>query len=210
MRQIFKNQDYINQFNAWAKAKRLKDWNDFSVGRHTEYEIVREYIAKVEQENLSAYTEKPLDYPTETHIDHFRKRNLYPKLTFNYSNFLVDDKNDNYGARYKDNHAKVKKETFDGTNRIFCAVTENMADFIEFTVNGTIIPKTNLSGSIVNRIKETIRVFNLNHKTLKVKRENIIIQIRNFKRGGLLENEIRTYVQPYGFPSVINWALSVL
>ena len=37
---------------------------------------------------VSAYTEEPLS--GDAHIDHFRKRDLFPNLTFDWNNLFVD------------------------------------------------------------------------------------------------------------------------
>ncbi|MBD5174421.1 MAG: TIGR02646 family protein [Bacteroidales bacterium] len=208
MRQIAKKPEDIKQFNDWAKSRKFKGWTDFSVGQKSAYEKTRDYIAANEQAHLSAYTEKPLG--DRVHIDHFRKRNLYPALTFDYSNFLVDDLNDNYGACYKDNHAgEITKATFEGDERIFCPVRENMADFIEFTIDGKMKPKTGLSAKETKRVNETIRVFNLNHKTLKDRRASIIQEINSYRMGGLSSDEIRHSLPNTGFPTLVNWTLSL-
>ena len=37
---------------------------------------------------VSAYTEEPLS--GDAHIDHFRKRDMFPNLTFDWNNLFVD------------------------------------------------------------------------------------------------------------------------
>lgn len=209
MRLINKALDDITNFNNWAKSNKLQNWSDFSSPHsqfYTAYLTVRNHIKDNEQDCLSSYTEKPLS--DSIHIDHFRNKSIYPKLTFDYSNFLVDDLNDNYGACYKDNHAGVAKSTFDGKDRIFCPVAENMADYIDFTFNGTMLPKDSLGDIDTNRVKETIRVFNLNHRTLKDKRGDIIRIIKEYKGYGLSDVCIREAMGKAGFPTLVDWVLS--
>ena len=161
MRQIKRANADISRFNSWAKQKKLREWYEFSdpfAPYFDAYKATRDHIEVLEQDCLSAYTEKPLG--SMIHIDHFRKKSMYPQFTFDYANFLVDDRNDNYGACYKDKNASVTKDTFDGNERIFNPASENMADFIEYMLNGTIIPKRDLTDDIIKRVKETIRVFN--------------------------------------------------
>lgn len=205
MRQISKNRGDIQSFNAWAKSEKLLKWEDFVNRFHPVYEKVRAHIAENEQDLISAYTEKPLG--RSIHIDHFRKRSLYPSLTFDYANFLVDDRDDNYGACYKDKQSAIDTATFDGIDRIFCPVTDNMSDYVEFMFDGTMIPKRGLSPTDYGRVNRTIRVFNLNHITLKDKRAEIIKFIDDFRDGGLTTSEIIGCIEPSGFPTVVNWAL---
>lgn len=208
MHQIYKTIEEVIRFNNWAKLQKLQLWSDFSAPQseyHQIYQNVRNHIAIVEQSCISSYTEKPLG--NDTHIDHFRKRSLYPHLTFDYSNFLVDDRNDNYGACFKDNRAGVTKSTFDGKERIFCPITENMSDFIEFLIDGAMVPRIGLTEHYSNRVKETIRVFNLNHKALKNQRSDIIKIIKEYRKFGLTNEDIRNSMEKSGFPTLINWIL---
>ncbi|MDE5795420.1 MAG: TIGR02646 family protein [Muribaculaceae bacterium] len=210
MRQIKRDSADVGKFNSWAKKKKLRRWQEFSAPSATyinAYKATRKYIGETEQSHLSAYTEKPLG--AKTHIDHFRKRDLYPKLTFDYANFLADELNDNYGACYKDKDASVTKATFDGTDRIFNPASENMADVIGFMLNGTMIPKQDLKGDIKKRVTETIRVFNLNHKSLKDTRKYIINLVTSYRKDGFTPDEIKKYMEEYGFPTIVNWALNI-
>lgn len=209
MHRINKKREDISSFNNWAKSKRLKRWEEFSAKSspyNDAYLQVRSYIKETEQRGLSAYTEKPLG--TDIHIDHFRKRNLYPAQTYDYANLLVDDINDNYGARYKDNQAGVSKNTFIGPGRIFCPVDEDMSELITYSTDGTMSPKRDLSEAVATRVSETIRVFNLNHSTLKGIRSTLISQINSY-RSNLTAAEIRQCLEGQGFPSLVNWALRV-
>lgn len=210
MRQIKKANSDIAKFNSWAKVKKLREWNEFSAPSapyFNEYNLTRDHIKVSEQCRLSAYTEKPLG--SKIHIDHFRKRNLYPHLTFDYSNMLVDDRNDNYGACFKDKNASVTKATFDGKERIFNPSIENMTDYIGFMLNGTMIPKINLPDDITKRVNETIRVLNLNHKSLKDTRKDIINTVITYREAGMQPNDIKQYMDDSGFPSTIDWALNI-
>lgn len=210
MRKIDKSTEDTIRFNKWVKGnKSLKDWSDFASPESKFYDIylqVRHHISKKEQNGLSSYTEKPLG--NSIHIDHFRKRSIFQNLKFDYSNFLVDDRNENYGACFKDNHAGVSKDTFDGCVGIFCPVTENMADFIDFMLNGEVIPKKNITESDRKRVKETIRVFNLNHKSLKDLRSEIMRNIKIYESNGLSKDCIRKCMGALGFPTLINWMLN--
>lgn len=210
MRRINKDPQDISDFDAWVRNAGLSnDWCAYSSPKsphHPHYVATRDHIATTEQQSLSAYTEKPLG--NTTHIDHFRKRSLFPLLTFDYSNLLVDDLNDNYGACFKDNHAGVTQATFDGDNRILSPVTDNMPDFIDFTVKGKMIPKPDLTPRDRSRVEETIRVFNLNHATLQSCRQSIINAVADYRTAELTAQEIMELLSPSGFHSAIEWALT--
>lgn len=207
MRLIDKAPEDIKRFNTWAKDKKLRHWEeDFSKPQspnHESYIKVRGHILDVEQNGLSAYTEKPLS--ENLHIDHFRKKGMFPSLTFEYANFLVDERNDNYGACFKDNRADVSETTYDV---IFDPVKEDLSKYTEYNFAGEMIPRFELDEKMRFRVKETIRVFNLNHKRLTSTRSKIIIDIRSYK-GQLSDDDIRTILSPIGFTSLIDWVLSL-
>jgi len=197
------------EFNDWASDNGWRMWSDFSgVEKYRDaYEQVRLHIAVNEQDCLSAYTELPLG--DATHIDHFRKRTLYPQLTFEYYNLLVDDRNDNYGACYKDSRkADVTAETFDGGKRIFNPVEEDMSQYITFNVNGEMLAKCDLDEEMTERVTETIRVFNLNHPSLKNMRSAMIMNVYNCRQGALSDDEIRICLRDSGFPTILEWSLA--
>lgn len=209
MLKINKASEDIAHFNSWAKSKKLREWKELASKQSVYfyvYEELRDYIEIIEQDGLSPYTEKPLG--SKIHIDHFKKRNLYPDLTFDYANLLVDDLDDNYGACHKDNHSSVNSASFDGVTRIFCPTTENMADFVEYTFEGMIVSKIGLDSITAKRVNETIRIFNLNHSVLKKRRADIIRFIKDYQTSGLSDNEIRESMRLSGFPTLVNWVLT--
>lgn len=208
---VVKDAEIVSSFNQWAQSENLKRWEEYSAPDsqyYQHYSATRSTIASNEQDSMSAYTEKPLS--SKIHIDHFRKRSLYPRLTFDYTNFYVDDVNDNYGACYKDNRAGVAIDTYEGEKCIFCPITDEFGRFTEYMEDGCIKPKDGLSDNECSRVKETIRVFNLNHSALKSMRCSLIEIVREYcGYQQFSEDEIRNCMRDQGFPSVVDWALSI-
>lgn len=206
MKRILKSDADVQKFNDWASKKGFSRWEEFSGS--DEFKRVREHIGVIEQGDVSAYTEQPLNKRL-WHIDHFRKRDLYPRLTFDYSNLLVDNRNDNYGACHKDSHkAKVSAADFDGKDCIFNPVEENFADYIRYNTAGELLPAVGLEDSLSRRVERTIEVFNINHPSLVERRADLIQNMTDYMKGGLSVSEISTCLKPQGFHTLIDWWLS--
>ncbi|MDE6480487.1 MAG: hypothetical protein K2L45_09470 [Muribaculaceae bacterium] len=80
--------------NAWS-------WDDFHKNDQPGYNACREQ-GLAEQLNECAYTGLWLGEGTKqsVHIDHLRKKALYPELTFDWNNLFVAAKNLECGADY--------------------------------------------------------------------------------------------------------------
>lgn len=207
MRRLQKSEEEAKAFDKLVARKGFYLWEEFSGTE--EYYRLREQLGITEQDCLSAYTEQPLNEQS-WHIDHFRKRSLYPNLTFNYHNLFVDNRNDNYGACYKDSaKTGVTKVTFEGKNKIFNPAEEDLTEYITFNLKGEMMSRRGLSNTIRERVKETLRVFNLNHPLLVSKRSELITAVIHYKSGGLDNDSIRECLQSQGFVTVVNWAIDV-
>lgn len=89
----------LADFQRFVEKEQPDDWTeDFVKAFHGLYEICRKTLLE-EQEGISGYTELPLE--TGIHIDHFRKRSLYPKQVFDWRNLVVDEKDKAMGLPVK-------------------------------------------------------------------------------------------------------------
>lgn len=70
------------------------------------------------------------------------------------------------------------------------------------------LPKKNIGDRWEARVEETIRVFNLNAGQLMALRRQVIDTIKAIK-GQLSDDSIRQAVKAGGFPSVVEWVLSL-
>lgn len=197
MRKINKNQPY-QEFVDFIRGIKSNDWNqlDSSVRRNT-----REYILNNEQFGLSGYTERKIDLDS-SHIDHFVQRDDDPKQTFLWKNLIVDEIEDRYGARHKDN--KIQKGDY---SHIINPVEERAEDYFYYSQTGMIEPINNLDTPMKNKAKRTIELFNLNHKSL-VEEIRDLIKIINSYKSQLDKNSILFYLGGYGFTSLKEQELS--
>ena len=208
MRRILKSAENAKKFNDWALRKGFSKWEEFSGS--DEYRMLREHLGIMEQDAVSAYTEQPLNERL-WHIVHFRKRDLYPNLTFSYNNFLVDNRNDNYGACYKDGHkTKISRADFDHSESIFNPVEENLSQHVIYNARGEMLPALGLENSLFARVEKTIRVFNLNHSILVKRRSDLIQDINHYINGGLDASAISDCLKDQGFTSLIDWWLKTI
>jgi uncharacterized protein (TIGR02646 family) len=160
-------------FSQYIKRSKPEQWNETASVRSD----LRTYILK-EQGYCCAYTEIRLN-DDNSHIDHYRTRNLFPRLTFEYTNLLVSCNSEQYGARYKDKLVKRQEEYKDLIN----PVEESSSGLMEFTFTGRV-------ESIDNSCKgeQTIRFFNLNERSLVERRKTVIACLIGMK--GLTEKEV--------------------
>ncbi len=80
---------------------------------------LREHILKREQGFKCAYCESAITSDnTKSHIDHFKRKHYFPKLTFDYNNLLVSCNNYNHCASVKDSKVKSKDYYKDLTNPV--------------------------------------------------------------------------------------------
>lgn len=200
MRKIDKAQA-PQEFSSFVKHCSPREWGELPADISRE---CRRHILEHEQRNLSAYTERPLDFNQDgLHIDHFRKRDLFPQLTFSWQNLLVDEHNPSYGADHKDGQNGVHS-TADYEKLIY-PVAEDAASFFEYMFDGTIVARDDADKE---RADYTIDVFNLNHSALKRERWNVINHIRLMKSGGMSAAQIRECLDenPFqGYLSVVEF-----
>ena len=108
---------------------------------------------------------------TSSHIDHFVKRAHDSNKIFDWNNFIVSTIDEDYGGKYKDNTYIISKEEY---AQISNPVFEDMAPYIEYSGDGSIVPKSNIQDSESIKVLKTIEVFNLNSPSLKNKRRDLL------------------------------------
>jgi len=153
-----------NESRAWS------DENITNIRANLATEIL------TEQNSLCIYCEKSVeDYPKNCHIDHFKKRDLFPNETLNYNNLIISCNEERRCAKYKDKH--ISREDY---NRFINPVIENPEDFLEYTFYGELEPKSNLSESDIVKAEFTIEILNLNDRSLVEERKNFISILCSF------------------------------
>ncbi len=174
-------------FKLNFKKNKITKWKDFSIKFNTEF---KKYILEKEQNCQCAYTERYISFDnTNSHIDHFRKQEHFPNLTFDWNNLFVATNNEYYGAKYKDK--KIKKEEY---SLIINPTLDNPNKHLEYSMNG------NINGKDAKGIK-TIEIFNLNHRSLVEERKETIKIILDLKKNNNFENSKSIFNK---FTSLIN------
>lgn len=190
--------------NGWT-------WNDFHSHTPDDYIKCRKQ-ALAEQQYECAYTGLWLGDETtqKIHIDHFRKQSLYPELTFHWHNLFATAKDANYGADFKDgiicgprNHSDKQYDTF------FSPLEANLKDYFWYRQDGKIEPHPAFDEikdkELVAKIRNTIKIFNLNADDMKHRRRGIIESVRSLQQ--LDDTEIIDCMKTSGFSFVVEFEL---
>lgn len=197
MRKINKDTP-LEQFTEFVKKKKPSIWDDLPPNLRFD---MRMHMLVFEQDCLCGYSEIPLtEESNSSHIDHFVKRDDDNKKTFDWDNMIVSTVDEDFGGKYKDNTYKIKKNDY---SQIFNPVIDDMAQYIEYSGDGSIIPKQNLDKKNNDKVIKTIEVFNLNNKSLKKRRAKLLSDLRNTK--GIEKDKLIKYFQSQGFVSLIEW-----
>ncbi|PZF73563.1 retron system putative HNH endonuclease [Taibaiella soli] len=179
------------------------DWNiDFSrpgARGHPIYIDTRTTILIGEQDCICGYSEIPIEDERDCHIDHFRKRSMFPQDTFNWNNLIAACNHEAFGAKYKDNKSGIRQ--LDYAN-IFDPVVDAVQNYFYYNERGEIEPHPKLSDLVLRaKVQKTIEVFNLQDKSLVNRRKTIIEQIKSYT--DLTQAEIFNALISAGFVSLI-------
>ena len=196
MRKLDKGEP-AQQFMDFICHNHPERWEDTK----DESPVWRKHILEHEQSGQSGYTEVPLHFE-KSHIDHFKKQTLYPHLVFEWNNYVVDGKDDTYGARYKDNAIRNRTDN----EKLINPVVEDAQRFFKYELSGKIVPADGLSDEETEKAGFTIATFNLNESSLVDRRKKIInMDIRSFE--GLSDEDVLVVLLPEGFASVVEQLL---
>ncbi len=197
MRKIDKGNP-IASFITYCATNKGSNWDDFHQNAKACYQDCRLQILLEEQNCLCGYTEICITEIANAHLDHFRKKSIFPELTFEWSNLVAATLDSDFGANYKDSTYRIKKEEYPN---IFNPVVDNVHSYFYYNQRGEIEPRPVLTDDLKTKVNTTIAVFNLNHKSLKTRRETIINQIKDCK--DLTTEEILEAFNSSGFVSVV-------
>lgn len=206
MRKINK-QTPMSDFNGSKFGNDCSNWADFHKKHKGIYSKMREKILQDEQNYLEGYTELYVDEKNKNsdvyHIDHYKKRDQNPLLTFEWNNLIFAIKNVPFGADYKDNEYKIKNHEY---VLIFNPVTDNVENYFHYTQWGEIEPRVGLSPQDEAKVNKTIEVFNLNHISL-VERRKALMKTINFYRS-MDKNDVLLILSTSGFKSLVEQELA--
>ena len=188
----------IQAFTDCIHKSKPANWDEFSGGYRAISQEVRLHILCDEQDSLCGYTELPIEDLHKCHIDHFRKRSLFQRLTFDWNNFVVATMDDDFGAKYKDNKSGITKALY---LSILNPVVDDTTQFFEYSEFGEIIPKQGMTTIDREKAEKTREVFNLNHAGLVSRRLTLIKMIESYT--DLPAEDIQDCLKDYGFRSLV-------
>jgi uncharacterized protein (TIGR02646 family) len=194
-------------FTDFIQKKSCRDWSDIAAIR----ESIRIYMLSglmpdgsnlaSEQNYQCAYTEMDIEEDNiSSHIDHFKKRDQFPRLTFDWNNLFTASNDEDFGAKYKDNKYKVKPNDY---QFLINPALENASDYFYYAYTGDILIKSKDSDTIAyKKAKFTIAIFNLNVKTLVEQRKVVAMTVEEYFKQGFSKAEIKDNIGK--FDSLVN------
>jgi uncharacterized protein (TIGR02646 family) len=183
------------------------NWDEFTQQDHQGYLQCRQQ-ASAEQGLLCAYTELPLYGKGITvHLDHYKKKSIYPNLTFEWNNIVCAVRDSRFGANHKDRMVNgANAET------VYTSILNPMKDdaqsYFYYDIEGVMHPKLGLNAEQQALAQESIRYFNLNETMLVSRRRALILQLQDCS--DLPDSEIRGAFADYGFTSVLEQELLLI
>lgn len=156
-----------------------------------------------DQNYLCGYTE--IKFEDNYHIDHFIKRDISPRQTFDWQNMIAAVHDSKIGADFKDK--TVEKNDYNKRlkkyNHILNPVTDNIEGRFIFSTNGVIEPANRNDTDAA----ETIRVFNLQEDSLNSRRKQAMENTRRLLEQ-MDKEAVIGYLQGEEFPSAIAYEIS--
>jgi len=168
----------VECFNNFVRRNHPTTWDELHENAKEVYFESREHILVIEQNCYCGYTEIIINDVTNSHIDHYKKRSLFPRETYKWNNLIVSCNDDEFGAKYKDNKSHMTINDYDN---LLNPVIDIAQDYFYYNNFGQIEPKQDLDIETRNKANKTIESFNLSNESLRRKRENIIRQINDCK-----------------------------
>ncbi len=178
--------NYFTKAKSRVKLPKIKSaWEDTNIRAISRQ--LRADILHKEQKSLCAYCEREIDADREnSNIDHFKTRNLFPEETLNYTNLLVScNSRGKCCSSSKDSQKSILKERKDYQN-IVDPTLDNPDDFFDYITTGEIIAQDDNT-----KADFTIRLFNLNQKSLTSERKELaeaLIYIDNLSLEEIYDN----------------------
>ena len=169
-------------------------WDDFHCSYPQVYaKCVQQAIS--EQNGECAYTEIPLPDKSQ-HLDHYKKKAIFPELTFDWNNLFAAVKNVRFGADFKDKYINGKncKTVY---SKLLCPTLDNIEEYFTYSLDGSILPSANCPDKA--KAEFTIKVFNLNDDALVSRRHALILQMLGIQDKDIL----LTVFAKSGFSSLV-------
>ncbi len=154
---------------AEARSLQCRDWSAFWQGRSKAKEELQLALLLMQDEKC-AYCECKLDLH-EGHIEHFRRKNVdwFPELTFEWGNLYYSCCRNGTCGRHKDRVLDKPR-----VGELIDPCTDNPEDYLQFTFDGNVAVRSELSEEGASRATLTIDTFNLRHTQLVEMRLNTL------------------------------------
>lgn len=185
----------------YKRKNSPKAWKDYDSEIK---DCLKSFIVEKEQCKYCAYCERTIYELSESHIEHIKPRDKFPKSFQEYNNIIVSCNN---------KHTCGMKKGKDYNEEFIHPVLENPDEYLDFNLaNGEITPKFT-QGETLNykRAKYTIEILNLNDYKLKEARKTLIDSLEVYKEH---YDDFNEYLQfflddKHSFPNLIKYYMQI-
>lgn len=147
---------------------REQRWADFDSDCKA---AVREELRNVQQSRC-AYCECALPDYDSSHIEHFRRKHVYPALTFAWQNLFLSCNSREHCGHFKDRQGAPPYDV----NKLVKPDELDPDAYLYFSASGEVRPRSGCAN--LEMAEQTIAVFGLNAPPLRAQRRNAIKQYR--------------------------------
>ncbi|AWB84707.1 retron system putative HNH endonuclease [Corynebacterium liangguodongii] len=161
-----------------------------------------EEMSKGGPDHLCNYCESRIG--DQCHIEHLTPRSKNGKLTYSWANLFLSCNSTQHCGHYKDRAGNRGYTPAD----LIHPDLEDPDDFLQFSSDGKVHPRDDVSADAQRRAKETIKVLNLNCKKLVGARQNAVRSLRQQSLDDLDELEkwsVEERAEYFGIDSFENY-----
>ncbi len=157
------------------------DWNKLTPAQRSD---IRASLLGMQQHRC-AYCES-LVQENNGHIEHFRKRNFFPTLTFDWDNLFYSCMSKTSCGKHKDTVCSILQY-----DKLIDPCKDNPEDFFIVSFDGKLVPRIGLSNDMLEKAVETIRIFGLNDAYLVRARYEICRRYQWLLHEGVLGEDMQ-------------------
>jgi len=176
------------QFIHYRTKENPKNWNDLNENVEIK-KLLRTIMLHEEQNHYCPYCEDIIENEEKGRIEHIKPKDKFPNLMFEYTNLITSCNSFISCDQYKGN----------SWDENFIDPTKSDPDhFFEYNSFGEIIPIAELSELDKKKAITTIKILNLNHKSLTRSRRSYLKAMSQIQEINLLDSFLN-------FPSLVKY-----
>ncbi len=125
--------------------------------------------------SVCSYCESSIVDHAHGHIEHFRPKNRFPALTFEWENLYLSCMANSHCGHYKDSAAAPHYDP----DRLIAPDTDDPGEYLVFHASGEVGVRPGITADKTERAQLTITVLNLDETTLRARRRATLLSYRD-------------------------------